>query len=232
MATTTKNIYANYTNIASIKSYWLDTIAPNYFNFNNVNNYNAGIFGYVNEVMANTTEDAFNATAVARREFYPVTARFTTSLYAMATLQSIEIPLTRPATCRCALIIPQQEILDNSTFNDGIYECTIDNCLKIFAGDLQFMLDYPIKILSKKTDKWAHTIHYDISVTNSLNTSNDTRYISNKILRENGVNYVALFIDCVRQLEMSEVSNIVIKDNILDTSLISNCLTQSMNNAT
>ena len=101
MATTTNSTYADYTNIANIKSYWFNTIAPNYLDFNNFNNYNIGIFGYVNEVMANTTEDAFNAIAIARREFYPVTAQFTTSLYQMATLQSIEIPLTSPATCKC-----------------------------------------------------------------------------------------------------------------------------------
>ena len=195
----------------------MNTIAPNYLDFNNHNNYNAGIFGYVNEVMANTTEDAFNATAIARREFYPVTAQFTSSMYAMATLQSLEIPLTTPATCKCALIIPQNEIIDNSTYADGLYECTIDNCLKIFAGDLQFMLDYPIKIISKKSDKWTHTIHYDISVSNSLNTSKDGRYISNKILKENGTNYVVLFLDCIRQLEMTEVANVVIKDSIMDT---------------
>ncbi len=217
MATTTNEIYADYTNIANIKSYWFNTIAPNYLDFNNFNNYNVGIFGYINEVMANTTEDAFGAIGIARREFYPISAQYTTSLYQMATLQSIDIPLTSPSTCKCALIIPQSEIIDNSTFNNGLYECTIDNCLKIFAGDLQFMLDYPIKIISKKTDKWMHTIHYDISVSNSLNTTNDTRYISNKIIKEDGINYVALFIDCIRQLEMTEITNVVIKDSIMDT---------------
>ena len=220
MAKISSAINADYTSISSIKSYWIDKIAPNYFNFNDTNNYHVGIFGYINEIMANTTEDAFNATAIARREFYPATAEFTSSLYAMATLQSIEIPLTKPAICKCALIIPQQEIIDNSTYNDGVYECTIDNCLKIFAGDLQFMLDYPIKIISKKSDHWSHTVHYDISVSNSLNTNSGGRYISNKILKENGINYVALFLDCVRQLEMEEISNIVIKDSIMDTITI------------
>ena len=32
----------------------------------------------------------------------------------------------------------------------------IDNCLKIYADNLQYMLDYPINIISKKTDKWVH----------------------------------------------------------------------------
>ena len=153
MPTTPVNVYPNYTNISDIKKYWLNNIAPNYLELNDINNYNAGIFGYVNEVMGNSVEDAFYATAIARREFYPVSAQFISSMYAMATLQSISIPLCTPSVCKCALIIPQNEIIDNSTFNDGLYECTIDNCLKIFAGDLQFMLDYPIKIISKKTTK-------------------------------------------------------------------------------
>ena len=218
MATTTNNVYADYTNISDIKSYWLNNIATKYFDFNNVNNYNVGIFGYVNEIMANTAEDSFNAIAVARREFYPVTAQFTSSLYAMATLQSIDIPLTKPSTCKCALIIPQNEIIENSTWSDDVGTCVIDNCLKIFAGDIQFMLDYPIIILSKDNGgKYSHTIHYDTKVSNSLNTSNDTRYISNKILKDSGINYVVLFIDTIRQLEMTEITNIVIKDSVLDT---------------
>ena len=91
------NKSANYTNIGDIKDYWLKTIAPNYINFEDINTYESGIFGYVNEVMANTTEDAFNATNIARREFYPITAQYLSSLYKMATLQSINIPLTVPA---------------------------------------------------------------------------------------------------------------------------------------
>ena len=217
MATVSNNLYPNYTNLSSIKSYWIDAIAPNYFDFENVNNYNIGIFGYINEVMGNTTEDAFNSVAITRREFYPVTAQFISSLYAMATLQSIDIPLTTPSTCRCILIIPQDDIINNSEFTNGVYECTIDDCLKIFAGDLQFMLDYPIKIISKRRDQWAHTVHYDIKIDNSLNNSNPPRYLSTKVIRENGVNYVALFVDCIRQVQMEEKSQIVVKDTILDT---------------
>ena len=96
------NSSANYTNIGDIKDYWLKNIAPNYFSFEDINTYSTGIFGYINEVMGTTTEDAFNATNIARREFYPITAQYLSSLYKMATLQSIEIPLTIPAQCKCA----------------------------------------------------------------------------------------------------------------------------------
>lgn len=224
VATTSSKVYTDYTSISEIKSYWNGSIAPHYFNFSDINNYNAGIFGYVNEVMANTTEDAFNAVAISRREFYPVTAQFESSLYAMAALQNISIPLTTPARCRCILLIPQQEILTYSTENNGVLECVLDDRMKIFAGELPFMVDYPIVILSKRSGvdrngqpTWSHTIHYDISMQNSLNTTNYTQYISNKVLHEGGTSYVALFLECIRQVSMYEDTSTVIKDSIMDT---------------
>lgn len=216
----TSNNSANYSSIGNIKDYWLKNIAPNYFDFDDINTYSTGIFGYINEVMGSATEDAFNATNLARREFYPITAQYQSSLYKMATLQSIDIPLTVPAHCKCALIIPQNQIIEYSTYSNGVYNCTIDSCLKIFADNLQFMLDYPINIISKKSDKWTHTTHYDINVENSLSSNTRERYLSNQIINDNGTNYLAIFIDAIRQVEMQQVSQILVRDNILSTSVM------------
>ena len=228
MATATNAIYPTYTNISSIKDHWMQVIAPNYFDFSNINNYSAGIFGYVNEVMGNVTEDSFNAIANTRRESYPVTAQFISSLYQMAALQSVEIPLTKPSSCRCALFIPQDDVInyservtDRGGYPTGTLTCHIDNSLKIFAGDLQFMLDFPIEIISMETGgQWAHTVHYDINSRNSLNEAVPDRYLSNKIIAEGGSNYIAIFIDAIRQLEMVEISKPVMKDPVLNTVTI------------
>ena len=210
---------ANYTNISDIKDFWLRLIGPNYFDFSDTELYNSGIFGYVNEVMGNTTEDAFNAINIARREFYPVTAQYTSSLYKMATLQGIDIPMVTPAHCKAALIIPQSQIIENSTSSgDGTYECTIDSCLKIFADNLQFMLDYPIKIISKYNEKWTHIVHYDVSTVNSLSSDSTERYLSNKIVQEDGINYMIIFVDAIRQIEMEQVSQVIIRDSAIQTT--------------
>lgn len=211
----------NYTNIADIKNYWLNNIAPNYFDLENVNNYQTGIFGYINEVMAESVEDGFNAVNIARREFYPISSQYISSLYTMATIQKIDPPMTTPAQCRAALIIPQLEIIENSTPTaDGIYECTIDSCLKMDADNIPFMIDYPIKILSVKSDNgsWTHTIHYDVNVNNSLSSETNATYISNKILNIDGVNYTILFLDTIRQLECVSISTILQKDVTLATA--------------
>lgn len=210
----------DYTSIGNIKEYMLTKIAPNYFDMDNQNNYNIGIFGYINEIIATAIEDGQNAANVIRREFYPATAQFTSSLYKMAAVQDMDVPMTTPAVAKAALIISQDEIIANSTYSNGVYTCVIDNVLKIMADDLTFMLDYPIIIISKKTNsgKWTHTIHYDITYSNSLNSKNSARYISNNIIKNEGTNYLVLFIDTIRQVDMQSVSNLVIKDSSLASS--------------
>ena len=208
----------SYTNISDIKQFWLDLIGPNYFDFSDTDIYNSGIFGYANEVMANTAEDAFNAINVARKEFYPVTAQYTSSLYKMATLQGIDIPMVTPAHCKAALIIPQDQVIDNSTVENGVYTCVIDSCLRIFADNLQFMLDYPIKIISKYIDHWTHIVHYDVSTQNSLAHDTTDRYLSNKVIQEDGTNYLIIFIDAIRQVEMEQVSQVIIRDSAIQTT--------------
>ena len=82
-----------YISIADIQDYWINNIAPNYFNFDNANNYKAGMFGYVNEIMANAVEDTHNAINISRREFYPITAQNKQTLFKMATAQQISLPM-------------------------------------------------------------------------------------------------------------------------------------------
>jgi hypothetical protein len=210
----------NYTNIADIKNYWLTTIAPNYFDLDNINNYQSGIFGYINEVMAESVEDGFNAVNIARREFYPISSQYTSSLYTMATIQKLDPPMATPAQCRAAVIIPQLEIIENSSVDNGVYECTIDSCLKLDADGLPFMIDYPIKILTTKSDNgnWSHTIHYDTTIKNSLSSATSTAYISNKVMKVDGAYYTILFLDAIRQLECTEIPTTLQKDSILNTA--------------
>lgn len=223
MAIVTSSNYPSYTSAASIKESWLKTIAPNYFDFDDTNNYNIGVFGYINEVMSHVVEDAFNAVSITRREFYPVTAQFNSSLYTMATLQNIDIPLTKPASCRCILFIPKSDIDGNSTedTSTGIKTCVIDDTLKIFAGDLSFMIDYPIHIITRKDSiNWTPIVHYSINTKNTLSDLIPDRYISSKVIKENGQTYLALFLNTIRQVSMEKKTYIVVKDTILDTVTI------------
>ena len=138
---------SNYTNISDIKDYWLQNIAPNYFDFENTNNYQVGIFGYINEVMAEATEDGFSAANIARKEFYPVSAQYMSSFYKMAALQKIGLPVATAASCDAILLLNQDEVLNNSTEKNGIRTCVIDNTVSIAADNIPFSLLYPIVLL-------------------------------------------------------------------------------------
>ena len=81
--------FVDYTDPATIQKEWIENIAPKYFNFDTSELHRTGEFGYTNEVMATVESDTAHGVSIARREFYPTTAKYTKSLYKMAALQQI-----------------------------------------------------------------------------------------------------------------------------------------------
>ena len=196
-----------YTSTAELQDFWLANIAPNYFDMSQVNNYRAGIFGYVNEVMSTVTMDTHNAINIARREFYPVTAQNPQSIYKMATLQKVGPPLATPATCKAVLMLDVSEIIENSTYRNGNYTCVIDNTAEILAEDIPFSLIYPIVIISNHSNgKWNHTIHYDTSSPIDLDTDGSTNYyITNKTIQQDGHQYLMMMVSLRQMTVQSDV---------------------------
>lgn len=214
MSNTTKR----YTSSAEIQEHWINNIAPNYFDFDSVNNYRSGVFGYVNEVMSTALMDTFHAVNIARREFYPVSAKYPQSIYKMAACQQLELPMATPATCRAVLILYRDEIIKNSTQTNGVYKCVIDNTAQIFADNMQFSLLYPIVILSNITNgEWTHTIHYDKSNHNSLDKNESSNYyITNTIIQQDGRECLLLAVNLI-QFKKETLTQLVTMDSSLQT---------------
>ena len=206
----------DYSNIASIKEFWINEIAPIYFEFEDINNYQSGIFGYINEIMANSVEDVHQAVAIARREFYPTTALYKSTLNKMATLQEIDMPLATPATGKAILFLNEKEIIDGSTFEEGMYKFVLDNSMVIRAENIPFSLDYPVVILAKKSGShYSYTCHYDVDRRNSLSSSVE-KYIPNKIHVERGVRYLLLEVN-MRQVTIISKPEVLTKDSTINT---------------
>lgn len=212
---------------------WNENIAPKYFDFDNVNNYRAGIFGYVNEVMANTSEDVYNAVTTVRREFYPNTAGYLSSLYKMAAMQQIDAPMATPATCKAALVIKEEDILptikSNANMDNSYY---INNNMIFMADNIPFMIDHPIiitgrpnsQIIATPTDttngitrlndtreRYAYTTRYDLDAgKNSLDTSNKL-YLENKIMFQYGERILLIQVT-LRQVER-QTEEVMIQKN-------------------
>lgn len=206
----------DYTNIGSIKNYWIENIAPMYFDFDDINNYQSGIFGYTNEVMASSVEDVHQAIAIARREFYPTTALYRSSMNKMATLQEIDPPMATPSVGKAILFLNEKEIISGSVFEEGMYKFVLDNSMVIRAGDIPFSIDFPIIILAKKSgDHYTYTCHYDIERRNSL-ASTTEKYIPNKIHVQQGVRYILLEVN-MRQVVIVSKPSVLSKDSMINT---------------
>ena len=218
--------YTDYSDKAVSMTKWLEEIAPKYFDFPAEDIHRSSQFGYMNEVMSTIENDTHHAVSIARREFYPTTAKYLKSFYKMGALQKISYPMANPAVATAVLIVKQEDILKygritNSDFisSDGggdMYQFTIDNTMVVYAGNIPFMLDYPIRILAKKPTKvftsntavvaseYAYTVYYDTSKENSLNTVN-SKYIKSRVYKHGGETLLLIKV-ALRQCSMQRYS--------------------------
>ena len=227
--------YEDYTNPAEAMSLWINYIAPKYFDFDANELHRTGVFGYINEVMAQTDIDSHHAVSIARREFYPTTAIYRKNLFKMAALHKIPYPLANAAICTGVLLLKEDELLQYATRVDGnTYNFVLDNSMVIMADDIPFMLDYPIVIVIKKTvanaslvgdsldsysnkpgcvklseDKVFYTVRYDTTYKNDLNTQT-SKYIRNRNISYAGENMLLIKVG-MRQCQMNVIEQSVSK---------------------
>lgn len=198
---------------------WLDEIAPKYFDFDTSELYMTSQFGYMNEVMSTVENDTHHAVSIARREFYPNTANYMSSLYKMAALQKISYPLANPATATAILILRESDILTYGTDeSNNVKSFVLDNSAVFYAASIPFMLDYPIKITVKSnltniaslaSIKNAYTAKYfsDVNNKNSLSKSYD-KYIKSRVYQK-GAETLLLLKVTLRQCQITRYSRAI-----------------------
>lgn len=226
--------YKDYTEKATSMEHWLTKIAPNYFDFDTEELYRVSQFGYINEVMNTIENDTHTAVSIARREFYPNTAKYLKSFYKMAALQEISYPMANPAIATAVLILKESDIIQYGTplskttvnTNTDSYQFVLDNTLKIYAGNIPFMLDYPIIIMAKKSknifksgnqitsSEYAYTVRYDTSKTNSMNNQH-SKYIKSRVFKH-GSQTLLLIKVAIRQCSLQHFSANINKSPILN----------------
>lgn len=210
--TTLKDFSALY----KIKEYFSNNVAPKYFNLDNIDDTNVGLFGYITEILANNIEDSFFATTMLFKEIFPVTAEDSESIYLMAALFQMDNHFVTPSTVKFNILIAEDDVISHSTFSDGIYTLNIDRGAKISIEDIPFSLDYDIKILSKKIDGgYSHTAYYIFDFDNSISKL-VSPYIPTRIHKntENNKRYVLLTVD------LHQVERTIVEDTILSNDKI------------
>lgn len=225
--------YVDYTDPVSAQDFWFKEIAPKYFNFNVANLHRTGIFGYVNETMSTVENDTAHAVSIARREFYPTTARYTKSLYKMAALQQISYPFANPAQATAILLMQESEILKYGETREGVTTFVLDNNMVITADNIPFLLDFPVRITAKEwkigktilhvnqenvdsKSRYAYTVKYDAQFKNDINKVN-TKYITSRTVSYNGEVYLLFKVSlhqCTETIMSASISTSPILNNI------------------
>ena len=215
-------------NISSytIQEKWLNEVAPNYFNIDDINKLKIGLFGYVNEAMANVTEDSLYMHSILSKEIFPNKAVLPDSIYAYASLANFDDFYATPATFSFVLALKKSDILKYSETNytNGNKEFYISrNSELLIENTIPFILDYDIKIICRpknyssslvgKTD-YIISAQYIMTENNALSNINSP-FIQTILLVEDGIEYVFLSLQG-KQLSRKETSFLIYTNDIVE----------------
>lgn len=206
----------NGTSRYDIKDWLITDIAPKYFSkISNLSDLNVGLFGYVNDVMAETTRDAFFSISSLYKEIFPQLAELPESIYNHALLFQLSNIFAVPAKCYFTMIIAEDSIIENSTISSGFTYFDIDSSMKFLIDGKSFMLDYDIRISSKKqADGYIHSAQYIIDRNNSLSDLHNPYILTGIYLGENKKRYISL------QVQLHQVSKKNIENTITTNDYI------------
>lgn len=159
---------------ASNQQDWLESIAPK--KFDNLDDYNllrTGLFGYINEVFGNATENITFMTMSFYEEIFPNKAKLANSIYNNAALAQYEDFHATPARMSFVMAIKKKDLIDTATSNpsfDGTYQFRIRKENRIVVdGTFNYLLDYDILIdliYDKKNSNYIIKFKYDMDTVN------------------------------------------------------------------
>lgn len=171
----------DYTSIYSIKDFFLEEIAPKYFDVDNLALLNAGLFGMITDIAGTVAEDSMNVTERYLNETMPARANLPDFIYSNAALYGVSDILARPAQMPFLLFIKESDVLENAKNVNNHKEFTIDSSMTITVDNLNYSIPYNIIIRSTKyKGEYSHLAYYDRSLINDA-VSVKTPYI--KVLR-------------------------------------------------
>ena len=209
----------NYTSIYGIKDFFLNEVAPKYLNTSEINLSNIGIFGYNTECLGTIAEDSANIASMLFKENFACCAESPETLYLMASVYQISDVFATAANLNFLLLINESDIISKSRTVGEFLEYNIDSNTIINVDKVPFMMDYDIKISSRKTSNgYVHSAYYIVDHKNSISNIN-TRYIRSKIINYNGTNYIAIGLQ-LKQVERKEhIETLLSNDKINVCSL-------------
>ncbi|MEI2419219.1 hypothetical protein V6O07_03015, partial [Arthrospira platensis SPKY2] len=207
----------NRTSLYNTLDYWINVISPKFFDMENLDTSRIGLYGYMNEILADTTTDVMNENSVLFNEMFFKKAQIPESILAYAAQYRIENINAKPAKMEFVIGVREDMILDNSLTDDnGNSYFIIDSDTEIFVeDDFKYMLDYDIKINIRRSSKsgYIYSAQYIMNKDNKLSDLS-TPYL--KITKQrNNNSYYLFIIVTARQLDKQIIDKNIYNDDVL-----------------
>lgn len=209
------NQLTNYTSVYNIKDFISKDIAQKYFDLDDINQYNIGVFGYLSDIESSTTEDISNMISTYIKEIFPNLADISESIYSYSGLYDVQNMFATPSSTNIILFVNEADILRNGQRNGTQYEFFIDSNLVIDIDGHEFSPDYDIKISYRQyRESYIYNCMYDIDYENSLSNVTTRPYIQMKKIKYMNENYLGLMITVRAAKRETQVFNIINNDKI------------------
>jgi hypothetical protein len=205
----------NGTSIYDIKDYLTKDIAPTYFSqIADMNEMNVGLFGYITEILANTINDGYFTITSLFKEIFPIQAELPESIYNHATIFQIDNLMANSATVPFTLTMAEDALLKNGINGDGnIVYFDIDSDMIFNIEDIPFMLDYDIRVTSKRTlEGITHSAYYIMDHVNGISPLKNPYIRTSTFVNDNGKRYVVLNVE-LHQVQKKTITDTIITND-------------------
>lgn len=156
---------------ANLKEYIIENIAKKYIPLRNQSNYRVGIFGHINEMMADAIEDTALSVKTMYPELFPNKAQLPESIYAYAALAKYDNFNAKPAIGKFYLVIYEDELIQALDRTGEVPTYIISDDTVFYVDEIPFMLDYPIVLTLFNESEGSNRIFnatYDTTIPNNL----------------------------------------------------------------
>ena len=205
----------NGTSRYDIKDFFLSNVAPKYFDVEQTSDLQIGLFGYINDAMAEVTQDTFFSVASLYKEIFPQLAELNESIYDHALIYQLNNIFATPAKVNFTMVIREEEILKNATIENDYKYFVLDSNIIVNIESIPYMLDYDIRIISKYTTTgWVHSAQYVMDKENALSTLPNPYIRCGIYVGENRTRYITLAVT------LHQVTKKIIQDTILTNDIL------------
>lgn len=210
-------VVKNGTSVFDIKEDLVTSIAPKYFdNVKNMNELNVGLYGYTTEILGNTAKDSYNTVSSLFKEMFITQAELPESIYEHAILFQLSNIFSNPAQVPFTIVISEDAVVQASTVESDYMYFDIDSNAEFMIDGTPYMLDYDIRITTKKTSTgYVHGAQYIMDRKNSISGLLNPYIISSIYYNENQKRYIELGV-VLHQVQKRTISDTILNNDVLN----------------